>query len=72
MEMIEKTVPDYSERVFYTCGPRPMVDATVAMLTEMGLPEARIKYEYFSGYLGAPSDGSTKELTQNKMHKLIL
>jgi glycine betaine catabolism B len=45
MEMIEKTVPDYSERVFYTCGPRPMVDATVAMLTEMGLPEARIKYE---------------------------
>ena len=58
MEMIEKTVPDYSERVFYTCGPRPMVDGMVAILAEMGLPEARIKYEYFSGYLGAPSGRS--------------
>mgnify|MGYP001163299392 CR=1 FL=1 len=52
-EMIKKTVPDYSERVFYTCGPRPMVDATVAILTKIGLPETRIKYEYFSGYLGS-------------------
>ncbi len=60
-EMIEKKVPDYSERVFYSCGPKPMVDAMVAMLSKMGLPEARIKYEYFSGYLGAPGGESTQQ-----------
>jgi ferredoxin-NADP reductase len=60
-EMIEKTVPDYSERVFYTCGPTPMVDAMVAILNEMGLSKTQIKYEYFSGYPGAPSDGSVQK-----------
>lgn len=51
-EMIEKRVPDYAERFFYSCGSKPMVDAMVDMLSNMGLPEAQIKYEYFSGYLG--------------------
>ena len=51
-------MPDYAERVFYSCGPKPMVDAMVDMLSEMGLPETQIKYEYFSGYLGAP-DGES-------------
>lgn len=60
-EMIEETVPDYSERVFYSCGPKPMVDAMVAMLSGMGLPEKQIKYEYFSGYLGAPGGESTQQ-----------
>ncbi len=60
-EMIEKKVPDYSARVFYSCGPKPMVDAMVAMLSEMGLPEKQIKYEYFSGYLGAPGGESTQQ-----------
>lgn len=59
-EMIEEKVPDYSERVFYSCGPKPMVDAMVAMLSDMGLPEAQIKYEYFSGYLGASDEESRK------------
>ena len=53
IEMIKNIVPDYSERIFYTCGPRPMVDATLAIITEMGLPETRINYEYFSGYSGS-------------------
>ncbi|VVB65240.1 Sulfhydrogenase 1 subunit gamma [uncultured archaeon] len=51
-ETIEKKVPDYAERVFYSCGPKTMVDTMVAMLSNMGLPETQIKYEYFSGYLG--------------------
>ena len=51
-EMIKKKVPDYAERVFYSCGPKPMVDAMVDTLSKIGLPEAQIKYEYFSGYLG--------------------
>ena len=52
-EMIEKKVPDYAERVFYFCGPKLMVDAMVVILSEIGLPETQIEYEYFSGYLGA-------------------
>ncbi len=52
-EMIEKVVPDYAERVFFTSGPRPMVDAMRAILTEMAIPKTQIKQEYFSGYLGA-------------------
>jgi ferredoxin-NADP reductase len=59
-EMIEKNVPDYAERVFYSCGPKSMVDALVAMLSKMGLPETQIKYEYFSGYLGELSGKSTQ------------
>ena len=49
-DIIEKAVPDYSERVFYTCGPKPMVDSMRSMLNDMGLPESRIKQENFSGY----------------------
>ena len=36
-DIIEKAVPDYSERVFYTCGPKPMVDSMRSMLNDMGL-----------------------------------
>ncbi len=57
-KMIEKTVPDYLDCVFYTCGPSPMVDAMAAILSRMGIPETQIKQEYFSGYLGAPSNKS--------------
>ena len=57
-EMIEEKVPDYAERVFYSCGPKLMVDAMVDTLSKIGLPEAQIKYEYFSGYLGAQGEGS--------------
>ena len=49
-DIIEKAVPDYSERVFYTCGPKPMVDSMRSMLNDMGLPESQIKQENFSGY----------------------
>jgi ferredoxin-NADP reductase len=51
-QMIEKALPDYAERVFYTSGPQPMVYAMKAILSEMGLPEEQIKQEYFTGYKG--------------------
>ena len=60
-EMIKKKVPDYTERVFYSCGPKPMVDAMLDTLSKIGLPEAQIKYEYFSVYLGAPGEESTQQ-----------
>ena len=62
-EMIEKTVPDYLDRLFYTCGPSPMVDAMVALLSRMGIPGTQIKQEYFSGYLEAPSHESANSDT---------
>ncbi len=52
--MIENVVPDYRERVFYTSGPMPMVDAMRATLSEIGLPEKQVKQEYFTGYIGTP------------------
>jgi ferredoxin-NADP reductase len=55
-KMIEEAVPDYAERIFFTSGPRPMVDAMRAILTEMAIPETRIKQEYFSGYVGDLED----------------
>ena len=59
-DMIEKYVLDYDERVFYSCGPRPMVDTMVAMLGKMGVPEGQLRYEYFSGYLGVSGGESAQ------------
>ena len=58
-KMIEETVPDYADRIFYTTGPKVMVDAMRSILSEIGLTAEQVKYEYFTGYMGAPS-GSTK------------
>jgi len=52
-EMIESFVPDYPERVYYACGPAPMVDAMRSILHDMSLSEDRLKREYFSGFNGA-------------------
>ncbi len=49
-EMIQKEIPDYMERVFYICGPPKMVEAMVAILKEMNVPDKQIKQEYFPGY----------------------
>ncbi len=54
-QMIEKMLPDYADRTFFTSGPRPMVDAMKFILSEMGLPEKQIKQEYFTGYRGVSS-----------------
>jgi len=52
--MIEESIPDYSVRIFYTCGPKPMVDTMRTILSNMGLIEKQVRYEYFTGYLGTP------------------
>ena len=57
-EMVKRVVPDYADRVFYSCGPKLMVDDLVAMLEEMEIPKERVRFEYFSGYLGAPDTKS--------------
>ena len=49
-QMIEREIPDYKIRVFYTCGPPTMVKAMTGVLTKLNLPSEQIKIENFSGY----------------------
>ncbi len=38
----------YREKMFYLCGPPPMMKKVIADLTTLGVPEDRIEYEFFS------------------------
>ncbi|NPV61354.1 MAG: FAD-dependent oxidoreductase [Methanotrichaceae archaeon] len=49
-ELIQKYIPDYNERIIYTCGPRKMVDSMLALLKELKVPTSQIRTEYFPGY----------------------
>ncbi|MBU7045095.1 MAG: hypothetical protein HXS54_01555 [Theionarchaea archaeon] len=49
-DMIKRGIPDYGERVFFLCGPPPMVDAMDALLTDLMVPAEHIKRENFYGY----------------------
>lgn len=49
-ELVSKNVSDVKAPLYYIVGPPPMVDATVAMVGEMGIPEEKIFQEHFSGY----------------------
>jgi ferredoxin-NADP reductase len=49
--MIQKEIPDYKERVFYICGPTPMVKKMVEILkNELAVTEDNIRRENISGY----------------------
>ncbi|MDD1704798.1 MAG: FAD-dependent oxidoreductase [Methanoregula sp.] len=47
--MIEQELPDWRDRVFFASGPPGMVDAILAILREIGIPESQIRFEYFPG-----------------------
>jgi len=49
-ELIKKYVADWPEALYYTSGPLEMVKTMKKMLTDMGIPSARIKVETFTGY----------------------
>ena len=49
-KMIKAEIPDYMDRVFYTCGPPGMIRAIAKLLEEINLPKEQIKREIFSGY----------------------
>ena len=46
-ELLTQTVPDLASRRFHICGPAPMMDATKALLTELGVPPDQVKCELF-------------------------
>lgn len=50
-KMVKSEIPDYGDRVFYTCGPPKMVEDIVCVLRDkLGLEERAIKRENFTGY----------------------
>ena len=63
-EFLTKTVPDLASRRVHLCGPVPMMDATKALLTEIGVSPANLKTEQFGAVkppLGVP--GTTAKPT---------
>ena len=48
--IIKKEVPDFLQRLFYICGPPPMVQSMRELLEEMEIPKERILFEDFFGY----------------------
>ncbi|MEJ2241000.1 MAG: FAD-dependent oxidoreductase [Candidatus Bathyarchaeota archaeon] len=49
-DMIKIEIPDYKNRVFYTCGPPAMVEAMKKLLGELNISKDKIRIENFSGY----------------------
>ncbi len=49
-KMVKQTLPDYSDYVFFSCGPPPMVKAMQDLVAALGLPKEQLKLEYFTGY----------------------
>ncbi len=47
---IEEEIPDYRDRIFYTCGPPGMVQAMTQILKDLGISKEQIMSERFSGY----------------------
>ncbi|MDD5633907.1 MAG: FAD-dependent oxidoreductase [Candidatus Omnitrophica bacterium] len=51
-DMISKEMSDYRERIFYVCGPPPMVKKLTDMLRNcLNVSDASIKVEQFMGYV---------------------
>jgi ferredoxin-NADP reductase len=48
--IIVEEIPDYSDRVFFICGPPALVDDLASALSSLKVPESRIKIEHFPGY----------------------
>ena len=46
-EFLMKCVPELSKRLVYVCGPSAMMDMTIQVLKELGVPEAQIRMEEF-------------------------
>ncbi|MBN2488058.1 MAG: xylene monooxygenase [Methanosarcinaceae archaeon] len=48
--LIAREIPDHRERVFYLCGPPNLMEFMVPLMNELGIPEERVKKEYFTEY----------------------
>jgi ferredoxin-NADP reductase len=63
-ELLMQAVPDLAARRIHLCGPPPMMDATKAILTELGVPSNLLKTEQFGAVKPAPAaPGTSAKLT---------
>jgi ferredoxin-NADP reductase len=58
-EWLTQTVPDLASRRIHLCGPAVMMDATKALLTELGVPAEQVKTELFGATKPTPSAPGT-------------
>ena len=49
-DVIRGVAPDLAGPTFYGSGPEPMVKTLEAMLSDLGVPDAHVKRDYFPGY----------------------
>ncbi len=49
-ERVKKEIPDFKERVFYSCGPPLMVEAMDNILSDIGIKKENIRKENLYGY----------------------
>lgn len=49
-ESIRAAAAELQQPIYYLSGPEPMVEAFEGVLTGMGVPDARLKRDYFPGY----------------------
>ena len=58
-ELLAKTVPGLASKRVHLCGPLAMMDATKALLAELGVPAAQIRTEAFGAVRPAPAAPGT-------------
>lgn len=58
-ELLTQTVPDLALRRIHVCGPVPMMEATKAILAELGVPPDNLKTEQFGAVKPAPAAAGT-------------
>ena len=71
-EFLTQTVPDLTSRRIHLCGPIPMMDATKALLAEMGVPPDQLKTEAFGTPKPSPAAaGTTAKATAEATGPLV-
>jgi len=58
-ELLAQTVPDLASRRIHICGPPTMMEATKAILTELGIPPDQVKSELFGATKPSPAAAGT-------------
>lgn len=58
-ELLTQSVPDLASRRIHLCGPPAMMDATKAMLTELGVAPDHVKTEAFGAVKPTPAAAAT-------------
>ena len=58
-DLLTQTVPDLASRLVHLCGPVPMMEATKAILAELGVPPSNLKTEQFGAVKPAPAAAET-------------